>query len=346
MTNVLDQPSGVPQLNEDGHLEGTIIARHGLLADMADIVLAAGEMGFSTDTFKLALGDGSNNFAALAGLTGDSTATICVRALGTPIENGTALLSAYAIAKTLTPNGMALGYNEEEDVDVRASVIIFPGLYELPSALILDNAYVDLLGVSKPTCKNYRIKEEVPDYSAAYIYADSYTNGVINNTYDSEALPIAVYLRNLVLKYYTFPVKDRSLCQSCVFESPAGSNELWNGIYIDCIGAFSGEASGIFIGCMDRQDGESAAFASGGTANGIFIDCIGGDDSFGGNEGTASGKFIRCQGGSGSFGGGGNITSTARLYYCIADAGSYGTKDGSAKAFFCVNGDVQYTGND
>lgn len=75
-------------------------------------------------------------------------------------------------------------------------------------------------------------------------------------------------------------------------------------------------------------------------ASGTFKDCTGGNYSFGGGAGcTASGTFTRCIGGDGSFGAsGGNISSTARLYYCRLTSGTFNTPETGGKLVLCIDG--------
>ena len=49
-----------------------IFLRRGTSSDLSTVVLATGEAAYATDTKVLKIGDGSNNFAALSGLTGGS----------------------------------------------------------------------------------------------------------------------------------------------------------------------------------------------------------------------------------------------------------------------------------
>lgn len=60
-----DQPDGYPGLDASGNLVTTIIHRQGTAAELAAVVLAAGEWGYATDTGKIAMGDGATAFASL-----------------------------------------------------------------------------------------------------------------------------------------------------------------------------------------------------------------------------------------------------------------------------------------
>lgn len=68
----------------------------------------------------------------------NTDSTVVVSPAGTDATRGTALAAAYAAAKLLTPNGAALSANN------RATVILPPGGYLLPSTLVLDASFVDI----------------------------------------------------------------------------------------------------------------------------------------------------------------------------------------------------------
>ena len=75
---------------------------------------------------------------SLAGYTkNDTTSTVVVLPDGTDTQRGTTLVAAYAAAKLLTPNGVALSSTN------RARVMIPPGAYKVTSTLVFDTNYVD-----------------------------------------------------------------------------------------------------------------------------------------------------------------------------------------------------------
>lgn len=282
-------------------------------------------------------------------------------------QNGANLLSAYATAKTLTPNGAALS------ADNRACVIVPPGVYDLGddgeggeyTALTLDTEFVDIIGLSSDNKQQY-IKGTPP----------AINSGVIVQTADD------VRIVNLTLKTLTeveelpeddtgsaayFPSTNLSsvVIENCEFIEGDGEEEHfllgmrtcveYSGTYIDCTGgcgAFGvgGIASGIFNNCTGGENsfggsgtasgtfnnctGGSAAFGGEGTASGIFNNCTGGEGAFGGG-GTASGTFTNCTGGECSFGGEG--TALGVFTNCTGDDGSFGGGGGtlSGQLYFC-----------
>lgn len=338
---LFDQPNGVPKLDGDGHLVGTIIARNGTAAALASVVPALGELAIATDTMKLVIGDGVSTFAALAeqytGLLGDSTSTIAVRANGTAAENGTALLAAYTAAKALTPNGAALSATN------RACLLIFPGVYDLDaSVLTLDTDYIDLIGVGG--AKFWDVPSPL---------ITSTGNTITNST------TAMVLIKNIAMDMYYPSGTDLAWLEDCYIEDMR-YGIAYTGRYIRCKSisnrAYGGGNGGIASGYFEQVDASTGQWAfggNGGSCSGTFVDCIGGNGSFGGiygpapgADGDVSGKLYGCRAGNYSFGYNADIAATARLYNCIAGTNSYGTKDASAKAFFCVANDAQYAGND
>ena len=58
LSSQLNQPEGVPQLNDDGNIVGTILIRTGLAAAIDLIVLENGELAWCEDTHVMRVGDG------------------------------------------------------------------------------------------------------------------------------------------------------------------------------------------------------------------------------------------------------------------------------------------------
>ena len=106
-------------------------------------------------------------------------------------------------------------------------------------------------------------------------------------------------------------------------------------------GGGGGVASGVFRSCIGGDGSFGGGLDVGGFANGTFINCTGGDYSFGGkDEGTVAGIFKYCTGGTESFGSsyGGSITSSAKLYYCKLDDGTFPTPVSGGKLVLCIDG--------
>lgn len=139
-------PGGYAEILEDGTIPGILVHRTGTAAQLNALVLSLGELAFATDTEEWRQGDGvTAGGSALVAAAPSSTSTITLLAEGTPTQNGTALVNAYAAAKLLTPNGAALSATN------RATIVLHPGVYS-HSGLTLDSAFVDIVGLGGSSC--------------------------------------------------------------------------------------------------------------------------------------------------------------------------------------------------
>lgn len=329
-----DGADGFPGLNASGHLVGTLIARKGTAAALAAVVLAEGEFGWVTDTKTMLGGDGTTaGGIPVGGLT--SAAVVSVRASGTPTENGTALLAAYATAKLLTPGGAALSATH------RVTVYAPPADYDLGSAsLTLDTQFVDLLGGGDGTyihstghvlrqtandvwveglyakCLSLAAQTNASTDPAAYAPDANLTSARVRSCRFSGTGTTGLAMRTYV--EYSGEYVDVTCNGFFGFGSASlafSAAAIASGTFIRCraetgrgFGHF-GTASGTFTFCTSRstQSGVAGSFGAGASAvaSGLFVGCVADEmASFGGSLGTASGTFDGCFGRNGSFGGG------------------------------------------
>jgi hypothetical protein len=304
-----NRPGGYVAIDGDGHLRvAGVIVRTETAAAMASILLDEGELAYETDTGRVKAGDG----LTLGGVPlteWASSSTVVVRATGSATQNGSALLAAYAQAKTMTPNGAALSALN------RATVLVGPGVYDLDSdTLELDASFVDLVGMGR----------DLTRIASGWLVANLTANDVLIQDLTlhlTAGIPLPVLngdnnlsgtrLNRLRLKVIG---SDISVTQPTAVHA---------GRYVDVVADTPAEHASIFTGTMA------------GTA----IRCLGGDFSFN----TVTGTVSHCIGRYNAFG---TLSATARVYYCSGGIGSFATKVTGAKTLFCVAGDAPYSGND
>lgn len=231
-------------------------------------------------------------------------------------ENGTNLLTAYAAAKLLTPNGAALSATN------RATVIVPPGVYKLSVQLDVDTEFVDIVSLTGN-------RDVYLTTNTIQIQADN------------------VYIKGIDVGIQIFDVLD-SLSNIIVEKCKGGNYSFgsWDidgiasGTYIDCEGGQESfgwaDASGTFIRCKSSGD---SSFGGNNTASGVFVDCESKQNSFGG-YGYASGTFINCRGDNKSFGGNLGAFLTGKLYFCILNDSAFQTPTGEG----AIYGSVDSTG--
>jgi len=318
-------------------------------------------MGEVTDEGKFVIADrdgptGDQNFTTIG-----STPNSAIRAYGEgadAVANGTYLKAAYAAAKALTPNGLALSSTN------RACVLVYPGRYDLVAStgtigITLDTEFVDLIGVGA--------RESIWITSVGWTVAQTANDVVIKGlTLESVSASFGdvAYFPNTNLPL----TKMEDV--NCVGVNNAYSHRRlveFSGTFTNCVatggyggyGAFGGggTASGTFTNCVAGVDG----FGGGGTASGTFTNCTAGDNGFGGGGGTASGTFTNCVAGAygfGSFTGSGGIfsgtannctagdkgfggaggTLSGQLYYCRLTSGNFETVSTGGITRLCIDG--------
>jgi hypothetical protein len=296
---------------------------------------------------------------------------VTVKVTDNAIVNGNNLLAAYALAKTVTPNGSSLSTSN------RLAVVLPPAIYNLGTqSLILDTQYVDIIGSTSDRSKHYITSNvgaanrgtvqqtandvklhnlKIENSNLVYIKANNSTdpsayfpNTNLNLTYIENVLFTSVNINQIfpmrVGIEYSGTFKD---CTGGDF-SFGGYGGTASGTFKDCIGGdysfsgASGTASGTFKDCIG---GDYSFSGDAGNASGTFTDCTGGFASFGGNGGTASGTFTNCTGGDVSFGGL-FATASGDFIGCTGGYYSFGGYGGTASGTFtdCTAGDESFGG--
>ena len=279
-----------------------------------------GEMGEVTDEGKFVIADrdgptGDQNFTTIG-----STPNSAIRAYGEgadAVANGTYLKAAYAAAKALTPNGLALSSTN------RACVLVYPGRYDLVAStgtigITLDTEFVDLIGVGA--------RESIWITSVGWTVAQT--------------------ANDVVIKGLTLESVSASFGDVAYF--PNTNLPLTKMEDVNCVGvnnAYSHrrlvEFSGTFTNCVATGGyGGYGAFGGGGTASGTFTNCVAGAYGFGsftGSGGIFSGTANNCTAGDKGFGGAGG-TLSGQLYYCRLTSGNFETVSTGGITRLCIDG--------
>jgi len=212
---------------------------------------------------------------------------------------GDNLLTKYAAATALTPNGL------DKSTSNRAVLLIYPGTYNLgANVLNLTTEFVDVIGVTG-------------DPSHVIINSSASVTLSCSNTLNN-CLTKAVTLSGIT-SYVPGPSNTlSSKMDSIIFAQDMQWFGTYPGTYTNCTanGSYSfggnGVASGTFTNCI--VTGNNAFGGGGGSASGIFTNCTAtGTNAFGGGTaGIASGIFSNCIATGGySFGGGAsNVSGT------------------------------------
>jgi hypothetical protein len=213
---------------------------------------------------------------------------------------GDNLITKYAEAKALTPNGAA------KSATNRATLMIMPGRYSLSGQLTLDAEFVDVIGLGAQTKKpTVFLVTNGLDISADDVCVSGISGGltIIGNK------------------------------PSQIFVNCQGLGRSFGSFLGD--GTIVGYANGTFIGCTASL----FAFGCGSSANGTFINCTAEDFGFGG-IGVAGGKFIDCSGGDYSFGGFQSGIASGTFINCTGLYCSFGGEGGTASGTFinCTGG--------
>ncbi len=302
----------------------------------------------------------ADDAAALEGLQAEDflpmfgDAYVIVKTTSSWMQNGTNLLTAYAVAQSLTPGGFPLS------ADNRATVIVPPGIYYLASvSLTLDTDFVDLIGLTAaPGNQLIRsdhlvLRQTARDVHIGNLAFQNYAIGQSLHAY----YPEVTFLDGVTTRTGSPPETTIRNCDFRVSpfdldqESTRTGPITYAGTYVDCVAeglnTFAGDhgiASGTFTNC---SGGDYSFGGLSGTASGTFTNCTGGNYAFGGYYGTASGTFIRCTGGQRAFGGTGG-TASGTFTNCTGDYSSFaGREGGTASGVFtnCSGGDYSFGGN-
>jgi hypothetical protein len=331
-----------------------------------DIYITGGT--YSAGTLTLTSTD-SNDIVVSGFTTGNGkewtggTNYILVKADGTPLENGTAALSAYNELKTMSPTSTN-----------RLTLVLAPGEYQFPSTFIMDTEFIDLVsltgnrdvifdlgGITDPFSWDTNTGDIITTSECLLINVDNvYVKGIKGKFYLSPGwddywtvgedyiLPIQVAnnLPNIVVEN----------CEGGPFsfggDITFGSNIIiLNGTFINCKGntssfvAWAGDAAGTFIDCESVKDIYDESYSFGGfnaVASGYFKNCKAGSYSFGGQNGDATGVFINCESVDSSFGGysPGTFTNCSGQDFC------FGSFNGFVSGYFenCKAGSYSFGG--
>jgi len=262
----------------------------------------------------------ANAFASLMpamGITGSKI--VYVPSSGTDAVNGQALVDAYAAAAVLANNA-----------NDRATVIATSGRYELPSTLVLNQDFVNIVSLT-PTM-----------LGSVFI-----TNQGIDVTADDSSF-IGISCGTNRFKVNTSCVRvDFNYCEggNYSFGSTLGAETkgISSGIYKNCKGSTHSFGYNQAFDAGEYYNCEGGLFCFGGSSNasGHYEDCIASSGSFGGSNGSvvgeASGTFIRCSAANDSFGGGTGGRASGTFIRCSAANDSFG-KDANSltgNAYYC-----------
>ena len=257
---------------------------------------------------------------------------------------GDDLLQKYNEAKVLSPGGVS------KDAQNRANLLIIPGKYTLTGRLILDENYVDVIGLGA-------IKLEKGCIPAVNVSG----NNILVSGEDIKLKGINCNSTRGISLWPAQPLQiiedcsssgDSSFCSEFRLGltgvlaanfincsgggssfSPSREPRLFSGKAFNCIGGGSSFASdgsslsqdSVFINCS----GLSRCFGAGGTnpqVNGYFKDCIASDSSFGfGFNPGLVGTFENCKAGEYSFGFGASPRISGKFINCSGGEGSFGS---------------------
>lgn len=325
----LDNEDGYGIIPRDGISK--IQFRRGLQAELDGITLASGEPGWTTDTKRLYVGDGSNNNWISAGMNGKNM--LMVNASGTPTENGTALLAAYAEAKASTPNGNALSATNQ------MTIVLAPGIYDLGTgSLVIDTEWVHLTGATGNP-EDCIITSAINTDELATVMVVPPGEEV---NYTSDSLIISNLTVQITATGLTGPYAATAFSQTagqtggpyqfsgCIFrnlifrDAGSGNNfSMGRGVYLsgnfyNCkAGNYAFGSQGFHGYAEDCIAGNySFSFLDEG---GSFVRCVGGNNSFNTGYAMVTVSYIDCKAGNDSF------KSEANTYYerCIAGNSSF-----------------------
>jgi hypothetical protein len=170
----INQPNGVPGLDDNGALVGPIIPTSGTAVQIEAMVGQAGELWYKTDTGKIGRFDGVTPGGAEVGGITQGENFVIVQPTSNATANAAALRNAYATAKALTPYGNAISATNP------VYVLLHPGIYDFGTGdednhgLEMDAQYVHLVGLAS-------------DASAVVITSQiaTYERGTIEQTADN-----------------------------------------------------------------------------------------------------------------------------------------------------------------
>jgi hypothetical protein len=247
------------------------------------------------------------NGAVGGGLEGSSY--VFVAGDGTQAENGSALRSAYEVAKTMEPYGNALSSSN------RVVVLVAPGIYDLGADdLTLDEGFVDVMSLDGE--RSVIIKRSGGSAGAVRVRLTS--DGIRLRGIDAEDGQIRMVGGT--------PTSIFEKCRATGAGSFSSTGLFTSGTFIDCVGganAFGGATD--FSGTAIRCVGTTGCF-TGGAGGGFIFSGVAEDTTitsgFGEDFSSANGTMLRCTvTGSSGFG----PTGSGSILYCRLLAGSFPT---------------------
>lgn len=290
-----------------------------------------------------------------SGLSG--TNYVYVAGNGTAAQNGTALLNAYATAKTMSPSASN-----------RITVIVAPGVYTYPSQLTLDTPYIDM--VSLDGNRSIVITNQYFDITANNVFVcglrmtffqgeirigSNLSSLVVKNCYSAKGYGSSTNGNNPLIISGTFI--DCECFEAYTFGGIFGTSEsiIVSGTFINCkvpVGGFGYmigggvlTVSGYFENCKSTYP-QSFGYVSGSVntnhlVSGTFINCTSGYESFGADQARFTGIAQNCVAGEKSFGGVNSGTPlTGKLYYCrlVGSGATFPTVSTGGRVYYSVDG--------
>ena len=284
---------------------------------------------------------------------------IIVRPSASATTNGTELRTAYAEAKTFTPNTLALSATN------RATVLLLPGRYDLGTTpLAMDTEFVDLVGLSEEPRHVFITSQVILSDSGTIVQTAD--NVIIRNVSIDRTGNPAGSSAGRTAAY--FPNRTSTAIQSWTSNGTlatvaSNGHGLQNGDSVRITGSGDTSFDGAYT--ITRIDDNSFTFPSTvnssgliGTATERFDDtyiencrfsgtsessmrrtveyagtykkCVSGAGSFG--DVISSGLFEDCIGGSTSFGGGILATASGTFLRCAVDGNGFGSYIPTGKA--------------
>jgi hypothetical protein len=249
--------------------------------------LTYGEFAPTSDNGKLHYCiDGNGKEVTSGGGLGGTSYVFVAGDQSSAVANGQQLLNAYALAKTITPYGQLLSYNN------RVRVVVAPGNYDIQSNFTIDTDYVDVVSLTG----NRDVILSTSNSSTFNVTASVYINGL-----------------DLLTNNMSFTIADN--LYNSVFENCSGGSYSFGGD--------NSTVDGRFINCEAQYNSFGG---NNSNVNGTFINCKSADYSFGGNNSVIQGRFNNCQAfGNYNFGGDySNSYSQSQFINCEAFSNSFG----------------------
>ncbi len=280
------------------------------------------------------------------------------------------LLTKYAEAKALTPNGNPLSKTN------RAALVLMPGVYTLSAALAVDTNYVDVIALGnatkKPSVSLLGGNINVTAWDVDIIGIKSTVFAVTGRANITSGVTGTASTNTVNITNHGLVVGDVIAFQSITGGSGLTTNVRYVvrtvetadtfQLRVESTGANANFTTDITAGNVRIEYNSGQRFTNckggigsfGGDAlpdfsmvSGNFTGCIGGNNSFGGEYYTASGTFNNCIGGNDCFGGPFYGTASGTFNNCIGGNDCFGGfAGGTASGTFnnCIGGNSCFSG--